>query len=274
MISNWLTCSNCIENVYPFTAKFFDEAHEPSDDIQSNISSNLAAAYINPQMAKAELQILLESATNIDLDIIRNYVECEILPDKNKVATWVGNFGEILTASLLIEIEGFGFPIYKLRYREKRNWAMRMTDLFLIKMSDSEIPLLCFGEVKTRSSSCNKDIGIEGHRSLATDDSLNDSPEMLNFVCRMLFEKEDYEQAQIMSKIRLGKQPHNRRYDLFLIHELDSWNDEIVERLANHDIDERLSNFSLNVVKIKNLRILIESCYAKIHDRIEELINE
>lgn len=274
MISSWIACTGLIANSHQFLIRNFGVSSSPTHEAISEISAELVRAHSSPQMVRNELKYLCAAADHAQLDIVRDYVENEILPNKERVITRIGNFGEVIAAQLLVELDDFWFPIYKLRFREKKDWAIRLTDLFLIRRAGSSGPTVCFGEVKTKSSTCDKDIGKKGHDSLAKDDALDSSPEILHFVCRMLYEAGRHDEADLISKIRLGIASYSRRHELFILHEEKTWDDEIIERLDSHTIDPRLVNFTVNIIRISQLRDLIDTCYEHAWANIQEILDE
>ncbi len=88
-----------------------------------------------PQLIKDQYNLLLKDAEDNSLKVLKKYLEDHILPDKSILhgIARIGNFGEVLASTIMIEFENFWFPIYKLRFGEKKDWAMRLTDLCLIE---------------------------------------------------------------------------------------------------------------------------------------------
>jgi hypothetical protein len=171
-----------------------------------------------------------------------------------------------------MEFEGFWLPIYKLRFREKKNWAMRLTDLCLIKVDGLSKPFVCYGEVKTKSAGCNRQLAVDGHSSLAKDDALA-NPEILHFICTRLYETGQQEEGDFLSRLRLRKLEYDQRHDLFLVHNRNNWSEEILDNLEACDLDERLVDFSVKVVLITELRGVIDSAYARAWIGAEEIVN-
>ncbi|MDY7079085.1 MAG: hypothetical protein SXV54_19395 [Chloroflexota bacterium] len=238
------------------------ELIDPDDEVLDHLARELVFAHGSPRMIRAELEMLLEDAGEVELDIQREYIEREVLPDEERVSTRIGNFGEVLAASVLIAFEGFWLPIYKLRFREKRNWAVRLTDLCLIKVDNLPRPMVCYGEAKTKSTGCNLQLAVKGHESLAKDDALA-NPEILHFICTWLYETGMYDEARFISQIRLGKLAYDKRHDLFMVHNKESWREEILDNLEDCQLDERLVDFSVKVVLITDLRQVIDKAYAR-----------
>jgi hypothetical protein len=272
MINTWLK-AQIRKGGYSFSVIDITEEVVITDDILNALAKQLITASSSPVMIKRECRKLIEDSSRLKLDVIREYVEKEVLPNANRISTRVGNFGEILAAIILIEFEQFWLPIYKLRFREKKDWSMRLTDLCLIKKHTSIKPLVCFGEVKTKSSACDTQIGIKGHDSLAKDNALED-PGGLHFLCTHLYEMGKYDEADFLSDIRLGRIAYDFRHDLFIIHNKEDWQEKILENLNNHDLDKRLVDFSVKVVLISQLREVIDQVYERAWRAAEEVIDE
>jgi hypothetical protein len=234
------------------------------DPIVSYIGNLLINSHGDPRMIADDIAMLLEDTEMLKLDIVEAHIKNNVLPGKDKQSTRIGNFGEILAVQCLIDFEDFEFPIYKLRYREKRNWAMRLTDLFLVKKQNNGRMLICYGEVKTRSgvsyTSSIKKVAIDAHESLKKDDSVA-NPEILAFARNILYAQGKVEEAQILGKIQLKKIKYDVIHILFLIHDNSNWKEEILTELEQHDIDQRLENLNVNVLRINKLRKLIDQTY-------------
>jgi hypothetical protein len=247
------------------------ELSAPDDAVLDYLAREVILAHSNPRLLHDVLEELCHDTEEIHLQEFRQFVETMIL-DMQKTATLVGNFGEVVAAKLLVEFEGFWFPVYKLRFREKKAWAMRLTDLCLIKMGDLPQPQVCYGEVKTNSSHYNSALGIKGHDSLAKDDALTD-PEVLRFLSNVLYEAEKFDEGRFLVRIWLDKISYTKRYDLFLVHDRATWRDEILDNLNGHNLDERLVNFSVKVLHIERLRHVIDSVYARTWIAAREVAN-
>ena len=130
--------------------------------------------------------------------------------------------------------------------------------------------MVCYGEVKTNSSDCDKQLGVKGHASLAKDHALS-NPEILRFVSTLLYETGRHEEASFVSDIGLGRAQCDRRHDLFLVHETGNWSEEILDNLENCNLDERLVDFSVKVLLIRDLRTVIEETYDRTWEAAREM---
>jgi len=276
MLDKWLVLQKRTPCCYKYGVVDVQELSSVDDTVLDLLAREIVLANSNPKLLHDVFQELCQDVSTLGLAKFKEFVEVRILglAPSPKVATLIGNFGEILAARILVEFEGFWFPIYKLRFREKKDWAMRLTDLCLIKTSGLPQPLVCYGEVKTNSSQYNADLGIAGHTSLARDDALTD-PEVLRFLSNVLYEAERYDEGKFILRIMLGTISFTKRHDLFLVHEQKTWSDEILARLDNTELnDEKLVDFTVKVVRIGGLRDVIDSSYTRAWKAAEAVANE
>src|SRR6266700_6502557 len=267
MLNKWLNQQKRHPPVYKFPVTDITELGLPDEQVLDYLALALLLAHANPQQIRDQYKLLHKDAEDNSLSILKKYLEGRFFPDPKvmKGIARIGNFGEVLVSRYLIEFEGFWFPIYKLRFREKKNWAMRLSDLCLIKRLDGAKPLVCYGEVKTVSGKYNKNIAIEGHDSLVlgeVKDVLSD-PEILHFINTILYTANRFDEAQFVSKLEYRTIEYDKRYDLFVVHSKEMWRDEILDGLEKHPLDQKLVNFSTKVVLISQLRQLIDAAYER-----------
>ncbi len=246
MLNNWLVQQIKHLPVHKFPVTDVTESVPPDEEVVDALALALLFAHGNPQQIRDQYKLLLRDTEDNSLTILKKYLEDHIFPGGKRISVRVGNFGEVLASTFLIEFENFWFPIYKLRFREKKEWAMRLTDLCLIKQLDSTRPLVCYGEVKTISGDCDKDIAVKGHDSLVLGEAKEalSNPEILHFISTILYETSRFEEARFISGILLNTITYNKRHDLFIVHSKERWNDEILNRLDDHSLDSRLVDFS------------------------------
>lgn len=265
MLNNWLLQQVRQSSAYKFPVIDVTELDKPNDSIMKYLALALLLAHGNPEQIRDQYSILLKDAEDNSLRILKTYLENRILPGQKRISVRIGNFGEILASNFLIEFEDFWFPIYKLRYREKKDWAMRLTDLCLIKRSDDARSLVCYGEVKTISGNCDKDIAIKGHNSLVLGEAKDalSHPEVLHFIITVLYETHKYQEARFIADIESHSIEYDKRHDLFIVHSKERWTDEILDRLEGYPLDQRLVDFSTKIVLISNLRDVIDATYDR-----------
>jgi hypothetical protein len=288
LLNIWLSNSKREPCSYKFGVRDITECSspnlsDPKDTILNHLSYHLLIGHGDPEMIKRECILLLKDLEDLELGklkscveiIIKNYVNNQILPSNKpglKLSTWIGNFGEVLASQILIDSEEFWFPIYKLRYREKTSWAMKLTDLCLIKTNGLLKPLICYGEVKTKSSTYDPQLGIKGHDSLGKDDAIQD-PEILKFFCTILYHAQKYQEAEFFSELRLQRIDYDKEYRLFLIHEKSTWKEDVLSNLNSYEISSSLINFSVTVILVEQLRQVIDESYSRAWKSVEGWIN-
>lgn len=278
MLKNWIKAE--VRQPCPYTKFSLTEfteirAIDPTEKDEQNIAymgQLLVRYHGNPEMIADDLRMLADDAASIGLTIVKNYVEAHVLPSKGRISTRIGNWGEIIASQCMTEFDGYSFPIYKLRFREKRSWAMRLTDLFFVKDIASDNPTVCYGEVKTHSgenyNTSIKRVAIEAHESLRKDDALGE-PEILNFIRNLLYTSNRFEEARFFGLIQHKRITYNLVHILFLVHNSTIWRDEILEELQNHTLDVRLRNLGVYVLRVSNLRRVIDASYDNAWKAIE-----
>lgn len=223
MLGSWFNVNKRNPCSYKYVVENITESTQPNladpdDAILDGFAKSLLTAHADPDMIREECKILLEQLDFLELNIIKGYIEQKILPAKAagiKGLARIGNFGEVLASQILMNFQGFSIPIYKLRYREKQSWAMKLTDLCLINKDESLAkPLVCYGEVKTKSTKYDANLGVAGHDSLVKDDALED-PEILKFFCTILYNRQEYDKANFFSRLRLNKFEYDKKYHFF-----------------------------------------------------------
>jgi hypothetical protein len=283
-LSEWLQSAGRAPKQYIFEVFDILEQHDVDDNVIKFLAEQIVCAHGSPRMILDDCRKLIEDARGAKLYIIEKYVTDQVLADfveaekqiiqmyldneilpngdnKTGLITRIGNFGEIVAAQYLIEFEEYRLPIYKLQYREKKNWASKLTDLCVIKLRRAKKPLVCYSEVKTHSSKLDKNLAIEGHESLIRDDALAD-PEILRFISKRLYDAGKYNEANLISDMKLGRVEYDRKHELYLIHEASEWDEEVLAKLDEHGLNNGLVDFCVRVIIIKNLRTLIDAVYA------------
>lgn len=271
MLTTWLASDELNGSPYRFSVTYAREAYRPDDQVIQYLAREIVLAHGVPGMIRAEYEMLIADAEDVNLTILKEYVEEEVLPSKGRTGVRIGNFGEMLAARFLVEFEEFWLPIYKLRYREKIDWAPRLTDLCVIKVDNLSKPLVCYGEVKTNSTRCKPQLAVDAHDQLAKDDAL-ENPEILHFICVWLYEKGLHEEAEFLSAIRLQRIEYEKRHDVFLVHTCASWHQRVLDNLDAHELDGRLVDLSVKVILVEELREVIDKAYAGAWEGAKETV--
>lgn len=177
-----------------------------------------------------------------------------------KLNTRVGDFGEVAAGRLLEHAEGLVQPIRKLRYRETGGWAMRLTDVFSVALSENGISLLCFTSVKSSINAPDSKVGIAGYEQLA-EDATRHRPEILHFVTARLYDEGQWDLLERFEQIETQSQPPERAFRLALVFDLGAWKEDPLANLDEH-IDDPLPGFQSYLLLASDLRSRLSECYV------------
>ena len=133
----WLKSQQRDTNPFKFRVVDICEENPPTLELINFLSEEYIVANISPKALKLALSKLKNDCGELNLQKFQEFVEAN-LTDEEKISTLVGSFGEIISTIYLVQFEKYWLPVYKLRYREKKNWAMRMTDVFVVNTEDMQ----------------------------------------------------------------------------------------------------------------------------------------
>jgi hypothetical protein len=262
MLAKWLTLVSRNPSPHGFEViDVIDQGIVDHDQLIDHLAVKLVEGLISTERLE---EILNKAGLDKLLAVLRDRVV------DRKLATLIGDFGEILVAQMIEEIDGYRIPIAKLRFREKRNWSMRLTDVFGIKCEGQQLSELCLCEVKTRTT-WNKDceqVGVDGAVSLKND-AAQRIPEIIDFVADKLRLTHNFDLANVLDTFLLSDDPASfpRRYLLVLIFDQKIWREIVLANMAG-SVDG-LASFSVRVTQIPELRILIDESYAHVLDQYD-----
>lgn len=142
VVRDWLKIEDRIPNPYSFRIK---------DAIENSVDKDGVVRFCGSELINAvrNLRFLEFVLKNNGLNVLSEYVRNNVFALEGS-STWVGDFGEVLCASILRDCDKHIIPIYKLRGREKQNMSMRLTDIITYKNENDAI-IINFSEVKTRT---------------------------------------------------------------------------------------------------------------------------
>jgi hypothetical protein len=112
-----------------------------------------------------------------------------------------GDLGEILATSYVTEFTGYGVGVYKLRWSDHREMAMRGDDILGIRLDPAAKVKFLKGEVKSRAT-LNKQTVDEARTALASNHG-RPTPHALAFVADRLFETGETALAEIIDEYQL-----------------------------------------------------------------------
>lgn len=199
---------------------------------------------------------------------LKKHILSLTLPNKNAPFNPEQCFwGEIVTAEILEKIRKTILPVYKLRYKDLRNQAMRgKADVITCKIIAKK-PIIIFAEVKSKIS-YDKKIAEDAYDSLVFNNA--EVPEILDFISKLLEDKDNYNLLSLFDEAIRNPKSYSKNFHIFLIFEKNIWSEEILKVLDNINI--KLPNLTTNVVLINSLKDLIKETYSLIPEVAEEVV--
>lgn len=129
---------------------------------------------------------------------VAEYVETK-LPQGAKSRS--GDLGEILAASYITEFTGYTMGIYKLRWSDHREMAMRGDDILGIRIDPTVKVKFLKGEVKSRATLGKQT--VDEARTALTSSNGRPTPHALAFVADRLFETGETALAEAIDEYQL-----------------------------------------------------------------------
>lgn len=201
-------------------------------------------------------------------DKLRKHILDLVLPKKGVHFNPEQSFlSEIITADILEKIRKAILPIYKLRYKELRDRAMRgKADVLACRILAGK-PVLIFAEVKSKIT-YKKEIAEEAYRELVLNNV--EVPEIVDYISKRLEDQDEYNLANLFDKAIVDPKSYSKDFHIFLIFEKNKWKEDILEILDTIEI--KLPGLTLNVVLINYLKDLIKETYSLVPEVAEEIV--
>ncbi len=250
VVKEWLKIDERNPNPYSFKIK---------DAIENSVDKDSVVRFCGGELINSvrNLRFLECVLKNNDLNALSEYVKNNVFALEGS-PTWVGDFGEVLCASILRDCDKHIIPIYKLRGREKQNWSMRLTDILTYK-NEKDTLIINFSEVKTRTK--NKECNAPKAYKKLQDEMKDSKPEIIDFIARKLYDEGKFEEAKLFLDVYLGKIKTVKYSILFLVYEKQLWDEKILTGLNDifENSDKRI--FEVRIIRILDLIELIQNSY-------------
>lgn len=180
-----------------------------------------------------------------------------------RVATRVGDFGEVVAGRLLEAEEGLLRPVEKLRYKDDHEWSMRLTDVFFTREESGQIVGFVFCEAKAGTTSPPADLAVSAYRRLLAESDI-ERPEIFFFCLERLWVEGQYGEHERLDDAMRRREPLPRAMRMVLLLDSEAWSDTVLEALENArasaDVGE-LDDFLAYLITRADLRALIEAAY-------------
>jgi hypothetical protein len=170
-----------------------------------------------------------------------------------------GDFGEVLSAALLEEYEGFCVPVRKLRFKVDASQTQHGTDAVAFDIVDDEIIRVEFIESKLRTR-VDTGAGVQAHDQLLADREAGFA-DIIGFVAEQLA-KDDPPMYELFLRYLESRERREERgsYGIALVTEMDTWRERTLDRID--ELDPLLESLTVRFAKLANLVDLIDQTYA------------
>ena len=230
MLKLWIEENKLEKEDYPNKMEFyeFEEKIEITAEIKKNISKKVLLSLYDPEYLKIRFN-------NLNSDEIKKDLKESLLPDENALfhpqkSMW----GEIVSAEILNVFRNHLIPIYKLRYKEKKDQAMRgEADVVTCYLDDTPL-IIAFSEVKTKGNiKQNGFYEYKKEMKKAEKELLKDNvdkPEILDYIHRILYTKNKNNSLfQIFDDAIKNPNSYKKEFHIFMIMEKNRWGEQIIE---------------------------------------------
>ena len=270
MLKLWIEENTIEKPDYPREMEFyrFQEKIEITHEIKKDISKRVLFSLEKPGYLKFKF-------CSLNSEEIKEYLKNSILPDKNvKFSPQKSIWGEIVSGEILKVFRKHLIPIYKLRYKEKKDQAMRGAADVLTYYFEQDSLIISFTEVKTKASTG----GISEYKNemqKAEEGLLKNNrnkPEILEYICKRLYDEEKFDLLQVFDDAFNDSDSYEKEFHIFMIMEKNRWDESIIEFFKEKSIE--LPNLTINIVLINSLNELIDETYEIILDIAEDVVND
>lgn len=253
MLTAWLTCQQ--RNPCPYTQFAVLDVNERgpiSSQVMDHIKNLLISARLDPDLLKVAAQRwgwrgvaqLLTSAQPTAMTARR------------------GEFGEVLSAALLTEFEGYQIPVQKFRFTITPDQSLPGTDLLALKVNDNAAIIeVCFLESKLRTGS-DTGTAVRAYNQLRQDYE-QQFPDMLVFVLARLHERRDPLLDAFLDYLRDRADTSDKeRLRVGLTWERGSWTETVLQNLEDNGVERQ--DLVVHVVYIGGLAHLIDQLFQQV----------
>jgi hypothetical protein len=259
VLPDWLQSAQREHDDDRFTLVDLTEQRAQDHALLEHLSERLRRARWNPAF--------LERITrDLGWERARGFLE-SLVPSARTARR--GQFGEMLSAAIMEELDGFTVPVEKLRYAITASQSQPGADLLALKVEDGHLVEACWVESKLRSTTANA-VAVEAVTQLQ-DDVAQENPTILKFVGERMFEENHALLPEFMAYLSDRSQPpSNETYRVVLVVEANVSFDAAIERLSDEDIS--LDPLEIDVVSIRELVALTNETFARVG--VEQVLDD
>lgn len=271
MLKVWIEENKLEKSDYPNKMEFYE--FQEKIEITTEIKKDIAKRVLLGLKSQEYLKFRFNSLSSEE---IQKYLINSILPNKNiPFSPQKSMWGEIISAEILNVFREHLIPIYKLRYKEKKDQAMR-GHADVVTYLDKNPLIIAFTEVKTKGNVKKKSSAYYEEEMEKAENGLLknnvDNPEILEYICERLFDEKDFSLLQKFDYAFKNPKTYKKEFHIFMIIEKNRWSEEIIDFFKEKSTE--LPNLTLNIVLINSLNELIDETYEIILDTAEDVIND
>ena len=183
-LDQWLSISR--RTISGHRRVLLTERTEKRIGILDELRGVLRSHYVDPAVTEARLKV--HGATKT-AELLR-----DMLPETARTRS--GELGEVLATEMAVRVLGFTVPIFRLRWKDGRNMALRGDDLVAFLVADGKPTRYMKGESKSRAT-LTAGVLEEADDKLLEDDGRPSRHSVL-FVAHRLYEQDDNATAQML----------------------------------------------------------------------------
>ncbi len=254
MLEEWLASADRTPAPYhDFEVVDVAEIAEPSDEVLEHVSDLLRDARVDPAFFRAAAQTLGWAAVE---EWLNDAVPVELTARR-------GQFGEVLSASVLEEFHGYVVPVHKLWYAVTAGQSLPSTDILAIALDDDSqaIKEVCLIEVKLRTVA-STNTATMAYRQLQNDYGKR-LPDILRFVAQRLHERGDALLKPFLIYLaRRDDVDELNTFRLFLVQDDAVWSETTLTNLNDEPVE--LDELTVHVVRLAALKDLTDAVFRGI----------
>lgn len=273
MIREWLKKEERNTN----NPKFFIIDFVENDVCDTNKLKKFLANQVLIHLEKPKRLIRLyksEPTSELNQHILNLTLPPENAPFSPRQSFWA----EIVSAEILEKINKCLIPIYKLRYKETRDKAMRgKADVVACKILENK-PIIIFSEVKSKTNyisprKANK-LAETAFEGLSKNNV--EKPEIIDYISKILDDLPEeipnkYDLIHLFDEALKDPRFYSKDFQIFFIFEKHRWKNECLGIYDNEKL-RKVPNLTINIVLIDSMQDIIDDTYSLVPIVAEEVV--
>lgn len=269
-LKKWLKHPDWVPKI-GFTLIDVTENCSVDNEIKDFLNQNILEAYIG-------IPYLIRNYKSQSKLLLKTFLEKNILPSNTELyRVWQWDIWEIIAKLIVSYFRGLEVPATKLKLKTNKDRSVFWTDM----ISHDEWAIVsdwCYYEIKTKHNLADKNydipwnpryITVVAHDSLRKDLDKN-SESIATFLSKFYDEKWDYTKAAMYWDISNWKTRINRKFEIFIIWEKESFKDDIIKALEN--VDPKLASLNLTIVLIEWFKEFVTTLRNEICATAESIV--